>query len=108
MGIMGKSVNVKILKATKFSMIGEVIDEDNIQSPTDIEPLKKGEVSGGTLQNGVAKRQKSPKQSSEFMQNFMYKSSMIISLLAILVRVFQLIYYATIKSKVKCQTRLLK
>ena len=80
-------------------MIGEVIDEDNIQSPTDIEPLKKGEVSGGTLQNGVAKRQKSPKQSSEFMQNFMYKSSMIILLLAILVRVFQLIYYATIKKQ---------
>ena len=97
--IMGKSVNVRILKATKFSMIGEVIDEDNIQSPTDIEPLKKGEVSGGTLQNGVAKRQKSPKQSSEFMQNFMYKSSMIILLLAILVRVFQLIYYATIKKQ---------
>ena len=97
--IMGKLVNVKILKATKFSMIGEVINEDNIQRPTDIVPLKKGEVSGGSLQNGVSKRQKSPKESSDFMQNFMYKSSMIILLLAILVRVFQLIYYATIKKQ---------
>ena len=80
-------------------MIGEVINEDNIQRPTDIVPLKKGEVSGSSLQNGVTKRQKSPKESSDFMQNFMYKSSMIILLLAILVRVFQLIYYATIKKQ---------
>ena len=98
--IMGKLVNVKIIKATKFSMIGEVTDKESPQRPTDVSPFKKGEVSGSAVSNGLhSKRQKTTKEASDFMQNFMYKSSMIILLLAILVRVFQLIYYATIKKQ---------
>lgn len=98
--IMGKLVNVKIIKATKFSMVGEVTDKDSCQRPTDVSPLKQGEVSGSVVSNGGhSKRQKPTKDASDFMQNFMYKSSMIILLLAILVRVFQLIYYATIKKQ---------
>ena len=99
--IMGKLVQVKILETTKFSMIGEVLNKENCQRPTEVDPLKKGEISGSSLSNGVvSKRQKkTSNETSDFLQNFMYKSSMIILLLAILVRVFQLIYYATVKKQ---------
>ena len=97
--IMGKSVQVKILQTTKFAMIGEVVDKVNCQRPTDVNPLKQGEISGSTAKISGNAKQKNNKDASDFMQNFMYKSSMIILLLAILVRVFQLIYYATIKKQ---------
>ena len=98
---MGKLVRVRITKSTKFSMLGEIIDEETVQSPTDICPLKKGEVSGSNQANGgnSKKRKKVSTEASDFMQNFMYKSSMLILLMAILIRVFQLIYYATIKKE---------
>ena len=99
--LMGKLVKVRITKSTKFSMLGEILDEETVQSPTDICPLKKGEVSGSNQANGgnSKKRKKVSTEASDFMQNFMYKSSMVILLMAILIRVFQLIYYATIKKE---------
>lgn len=42
---MGKLVSVRIISATKFSMMGEPI-EDNIAMPGLSKPLKKGQLSG--------------------------------------------------------------
>ena len=99
--IMGKLIRVKVINTTKFSMMGEVLNKDNCHRPTDVDPLKKGEISGGMLPNGAKSKRKKPtsKNESDFMKNFFYKSSMILLLLAILVRVFQVIYYATVKKQ---------
>jgi hypothetical protein len=43
--LMGKMVSVEIVSASKFSMVGRVID-GSVQRPTDFEPLKVGQVSG--------------------------------------------------------------
>ncbi|XP_065160143.1 threonylcarbamoyladenosine tRNA methylthiotransferase [Atheta coriaria] len=43
---MGKLVTVKITSATKFSMMGEPINEKSVKMPGIKEPLQKGKVSG--------------------------------------------------------------
>ncbi|CAH1970902.1 unnamed protein product [Acanthoscelides obtectus] len=51
---LGKLVKVKINKATKFSMIGEPLDE--IKMPGLTKPLEKGQVSGVKLEGNVDKK----------------------------------------------------
>ncbi|CAH2090738.1 unnamed protein product [Euphydryas editha] len=49
---MGKMLTVKIINATKFSMLGEPIDKPKMPGLT--QPLKKGEVSGVRRENKMA------------------------------------------------------
>lgn len=50
---MGKMLTVKIVNATKFSMVGEVLDKPKMAGIT--APLKRGEVSGVYAQSSKAK-----------------------------------------------------
>ena len=56
--LMGKTVQVEIVGATKFSMVGKVIS-GSVLRPTAFEPLKAGEVSGAGIvaQKPIAEQQ---------------------------------------------------
>ncbi len=83
--LLGNMVEVEIVQATKFSMIGQLLD-GSIQSPNDIRPLKLGQVSGLTAQ--------SDKKFKRIQQNSnLFKWSFAICLFVLILRFFQLLFW---------------
>ncbi len=89
--LMGKLVEVEITGTTKFSMFGSVA---KAKSPTGNKALKKGAVSG------ARRRSKSKKQEEEasWLNQWMYRISVVVLALAIGVRVVQVLYMHFMKS----------
>lgn len=81
--LMGKLVDVEITSTCKFSMIGKVLD-DGIVSPTGVDPLLPGQISG----------KRASSESQEEGTSWVYKLSMIVLVFAVFVRFLQLIYLA--------------
>ena len=77
--LMGKVVQVEIIGSTKFSMISRVVD-GSVQSPTDIEPLKLGQISGAAVTTSY---ESSLGETSNY---FIFKWSFVLCLLALLFR----------------------
>ncbi len=89
--LMGKLVEVEITGTTKFSMFGSVA---KAKSPTGNKALNKGAVSG------ARRRSKSKKQEEEasWLNQWMYRISVVVLALAIGVRVVQVLYMHFMKS----------
>lgn len=66
---MGKLVHVEIIETTKFSMIGQVVEDEKIVAPNS---------------NGASQK------DSTFQGSIFYKLSMFMLVMACLVRVFHL------------------
>ena len=72
--LMGKLVNVEIIETTKFSMKGALIKEEPIQTPNAATNTKK----------------KAPVMETTFQGSFFYTLSMIILMIACLVRLYHI------------------
>lgn len=80
--LMGKIVQVEIVSASKFSMVGKIID-GSVQRPTNYEVLKKGQVSG--VQFGAAGR------CDDAPTRFIFKWSFLLFVVILIVRMAQFV-----------------
>lgn len=83
--LMGKLVNIEIIKTTKFSMKGALLKEEPIQTPNAATTLKV---------------KKAPVMETTFQGSFFYTLSMIILMIACLVRLYH-IFSVRMDSKAK-------
>lgn len=85
MELMGKTVQVEIVAATKFSMVGKVIT-GSVLRPTEFEPLKAGQVSGVGVKKSSSEVQQ-PEERNLALQ--LFKWSFLFSLLAFFYRIVE-------------------
>ena len=93
--LMGKLVQVEIISVCKFSMTGKLLSESPPVRPTEKAPLKFGQVSGvRVVEDQIRSQVLSSKSTSSGFSTWLYHGGAFILLLAIVVRIMQLVLFA--------------
>ena len=83
--LMGKMFEVEITSAGKHFMVGRVVKDGDVSSPGLVEPLPKGVVSG-VPQHNISRQSGSKQEKFQFL----LKMTLVVLLVAVLVRFGQL------------------
>eukprot|EP00088_Acartia_fossae_P035171 TRINITY_DN3618_c0_g1_i5.p1 TRINITY_DN3618_c0_g1~~TRINITY_DN3618_c0_g1_i5.p1 ORF type:complete len:585 (-),score=112.15 TRINITY_DN3618_c0_g1_i5:157-1911(-) len=96
--LMGKMFKVRVVSTSKFSMIGELIDDSQVIRPSLADALQLGQVSGGAgkeaTENSAPLRQTSTSslmQPSQFHKYFKTTFILVLSV-AVFIRILQIVH----------------
>jgi len=89
--LMGKMFKVRITSTSKFSMIGELIDESQVFRPSPAEPLEQGQVSGASVEQISSKA--ATLSHVAHMHKYFKSTFIFVLFFAVFVRLLQIVNF---------------